>query len=900
MIYNNFDIRIRAESENRYAVYVNDSDYAEYLCDELLSPDVRAKLMAFEKNESNRQELKEVGLHLFNCLFRGTVLNQFHIAFGEVKDDESKGLRIRLRIQPPEIAALPWELLYDPYRARFLATWTKTPVTRFLKISEVNRQLAIKPPVRVLVAIPAFSGLAVDKEEKIVREAFKDLEGKKLVHLEFMHGKVSTTTIANKLDEGPPFHIFHFIGHGCFKKGEEDGYILVNPDGDEYSTEFVPTEFEKLAYMCAEDFADLFMNHPSMKLIVLNSCQGAQVSSIRPLAGVVPRLFGREIPAVVAMQYPILDEAALRFSNRFYRTLCKGYERGLIDSAITSARNLMHVKGRDDLSFATPVLFMRSESGAIFDLKDEPDEPTGVEEDVTPDALFKEPAKPATSFVNRFWRSLTAPVRWINDAPRLEAVRAARNETLAGLEKKKPAAQSQEELVSLQKEIDHEQREAQSLDVRLSRAVRATIAVAAIALVLSSAVFLASALGLLYAVDNYLQEKSAAYLRSNKLGGTALGDDQMRIVVVDETSVNGMPSQKPEEDRQYHVQMINGLARAGAKVIAIDIYLEGDTDWDSELAQSIKQAAATGTQVILGTYGYTPEGRPQNLPDELRELPDDHFGNVNVALLGSSPGLQWVKLGDRITSGRQFIAPSFILQAVRQFRRTGEAVPYVLFNKSDGEINLLNGPEELVTPIPVEGEAMHYYFNVPDDSTLGTVRSTYQDVLANRDRPGALQGFQGKLVMIGYRDEAHRVGTRSIPGVEVQAAIVANILQGAHLKKLTGIKNGVAILLLVGIGIILQTRKLRRFSIALPFLSPGLQKFFRIPLHLIFVTLLYLAVIYFIYSRTTWVVDISYHLVALVLSYWVAGFFMHAPHNLMDGIYKQLQPPQKPEVPANA
>ena len=900
MIYNNFDIRIRAESENRYAVYVNDSDDAEYLCDELLSPDVRAKLAAFEKIESTRQELKEVGLHLFNCLFRGTVLNQFHIAFGEVKDDESKGLRIRLRIQPPEIAALPWELLYDPYRARFLATWNKTPVTRFLKISEVNRQLAIKPPVRVLVAIPAFSGLAVDKEEEIVREAFRDLESQKLVHLEFMHGRVSTTTIANKLDEGPPFHIFHFIGHGCFKKGEEDGYVLVNPDSDEYSTEFVPTEFEKLEYMCAEDFADLFMNHPSMKLVVLNSCQGAQVSSIRPLAGVVPRLFGREIPAVVAMQYPILDEAALRFSNRFYRTLCKGYERGLIDSAITSARNLMHLKGRDDLSFATPVLFMRSGSGAIFDLKEEPDEPAAVEEDVTPNVVASQTSIPKTSFVNRFWRSVTAPVRWINDAPRLEAVREARNETLAALEKKKPAAQSHEELVSLQKDIDLEQREARTVDDRLSRAIRATIAVAIIGLVLGSVVFLASALGLLHAVDSYLQEKSAAYLRSDKSGGRAFGDDQIRIIVVGETPVNGMPSQKPEEDRQYHVQMIDALSRAGAKVIAIDIFPEGKTNWDSQLAQSIKRAADNGTQVILGTNGYSPEGKPQNLPDGLRELPDDHFGNVAVALIGTSPGLQWVKLGDQITSGRQFIAPSFILQAVRQFRRTRDDVPFVLFNKSDGEINLLHGPEQLVVPIPVEGEEMLYYFNVPDESTLGTVRTTYQDVLANRDRPGALEGFQGKLVMIGYRDEVHSVGTRSIPGVEVQSAIVANILQGTHLKKLTGIMNGVVILALAGIGIILQTRKLKRFSIALPFLSPGLQKFFRIPLHLIFVILLYLAVIYFIYSRTTWVVDISYHLVALILSYWVAGFFMHAPHNLLDRLVNQLQPPQKPEVPANA
>jgi hypothetical protein len=104
------------------------------------------------------------------------------------------------------------------------------------------------------------------------------------------------------------------------------------------------------------------------------------------LAGVVPKLFGREIPAVIAMQYPIFDDAALRFSSQFYRTLCKGYERGLIDIAITNARNLMHIKARNELSFATPVLFMRSDSGAIFDLKDAHPDPVESQSPLEPES----------------------------------------------------------------------------------------------------------------------------------------------------------------------------------------------------------------------------------------------------------------------------------------------------------------------------------------------------------------------------------------------------------------------------------------------------------------------------------------------------------------------------------
>jgi CHASE2 domain-containing sensor protein len=907
--YDNFDIWIEAASDNRYRVIVlPPSGVPEYLSDNILSPDLLSRLAAFDKNESTREDLKKVGVHLFNSLFHGTILNKFNVAFGKIQDNESMGLRIRLLIAPPAIAALPWELLYDPDRDRFLATWNKTPVTRFIKNSEGNRQLAIKPPVRVLVAIPGVSGLDVAAEERIVRSAFKELESKGLVHLEFMPGRVSATTIANKLNEGPPFHIFHFIGHGCFKTGEEEGYLLVNPDSEtEDAEEYEPPQMDQLEWLCAEDFADLFMNHPSMKLIVLNSCKGAQVSSIKPLAGVVPKLFGREIPAVVAMQYPIYDDAALRFSSQFYRTLCKGYERGLIDAAVTSARNLMHLKARNELSFATPVLFMRSDSGAIFDLKEKEPAPIPVSVTLGPgggalmggDGPTSSPVGIVTSIVARLWWAITAPVRLVSEAPRLRAVKDAHDETLKTLETRKGAAGTFEEAVELEHEIQQERREVETINSHLSGVVKATMRITRTALALSLIVLLASTFGLfnVVGIDDYFQKLSYNYLRSERLGGRSFGDDQIRVILVDKnTRIGSFPNPKTSDDRPYHAEMIDALAQAGASVVALDIFPEESTPSDEKLATAITQASQKGTQVIMGTVGVYPTGEPRTrVPETLQEPLRDKLGNIESAYIaaGFRPAVRAVKLGDAISEGpRQqtsaqgrSVAPSFVIEAIRQFKRQPRSQPpSVFFNENDNTVRLVD--KDTVFPIPVDGEGMLYYFGVPDFDKLSNefarVTSIYQDIYPKRDDPKVQEAFRGKIVMIGYevdRDMHYVNGVRRMPGVQIQAAVASNILQRVHLRSLSTLQNFLVILMMVALGWILQTSRLRRFSIKLPFESRVLKKLITIPLPLMIVTLLYLAAIYLIYSRTSWVVGMTYHIAALFFSYWTASLLRETRAN---------------------
>lgn len=81
-------------------------------------------------------------------------------------------------------------------------------------------------------------------------------------------------------------------------------------------------------------FCEFFLGIPDARLAVLNACQTAIALSARPPAGLSLRILQRNLSAIVAMQYPISDDAALIFSREFYRSLPLGYP---VDAAMAEA-----------------------------------------------------------------------------------------------------------------------------------------------------------------------------------------------------------------------------------------------------------------------------------------------------------------------------------------------------------------------------------------------------------------------------------------------------------------------------------------------------------------------------------------------------------------------------------
>jgi hypothetical protein len=116
------------------------------------------------------------------------------------------------------------------------------------------------------------------------------------------------------------------------------------------------------------DLGVLLFDHPTLRLAVLNACEGARTAADDPFAGVATSLVQQEIPAVVAMQFEITDRAAIVFSRELYGALADGYA---IDSAVAEARKAIFADD-NDVEWGTPVLFMRSSDGRLFELGDGP------------------------------------------------------------------------------------------------------------------------------------------------------------------------------------------------------------------------------------------------------------------------------------------------------------------------------------------------------------------------------------------------------------------------------------------------------------------------------------------------------------------------------------------------
>jgi len=78
---------------------------------------------------------------------------------------------------------------------------------------------------------------------------------------------------------------------------------------------------------------------------------------------------------VVAMQFPIADEDAIRFSKGFYESLAAGEP---VDVAVSEGRRALYFIHRHALDWAAPVLFLRARDGRIFNLPRRPEPPAAL------------------------------------------------------------------------------------------------------------------------------------------------------------------------------------------------------------------------------------------------------------------------------------------------------------------------------------------------------------------------------------------------------------------------------------------------------------------------------------------------------------------------------------------
>jgi hypothetical protein len=349
--YLNFDLLLEG-SEGAYTVRVLDSPAGQdkATCQALFEPQQLDSLLG-RIAQFDETAVRELGQGLYEAIFASRLYSLLQRSLDEA-ERQGKGLRIRLRLSDaPELINLPWETLYDPSFQRYFARSVDTPVVRFLDLPDRERTLEVQPPLRVLVMISSpqdFPALDAEAEWGRLKQALLPLEQKGLLVVEQLHD-ATLPNLQQRLRQ-EDYHIFHFLGHGVTDPTRQSGVLVFETDSGQGK------------YVDSQQLSTLLFDEKSIRLVVLNACQGAQTWASNPFGGVAQGLVQQGIPAVVAMQFPVSDAAAIAFSSGLYSALADYLP---VDAALGEARKAIYLDGHA-VEWATPVLFLRSDRAAIF------------------------------------------------------------------------------------------------------------------------------------------------------------------------------------------------------------------------------------------------------------------------------------------------------------------------------------------------------------------------------------------------------------------------------------------------------------------------------------------------------------------------------------------------------
>jgi hypothetical protein len=173
-----------------------------------------------------------------------------------------------------------------------------------------------------------------------------------LVHLEWLGGG-TWRDLRTALRNGE-WHVLHFIGHGMLDSQSGEGALVLADDNG--AAQPLP----------ASHLGRLLADHKSLRLAVLNACQSGAGSAHSLYTSAAATLIRRGLPAVLATQFVIQEQASLELARTFYTALAEGAP---VEGAVTEARIAISLAHSNTLDWAAPVLYLRAPDGVLFDME---------------------------------------------------------------------------------------------------------------------------------------------------------------------------------------------------------------------------------------------------------------------------------------------------------------------------------------------------------------------------------------------------------------------------------------------------------------------------------------------------------------------------------------------------
>ena len=357
MNYTDFVLRARDWDQGRFQVEVTASPVDRTSTPEQVSWDQTRqarRLRNLARKRIRLPELIELGRALASALLPPGVRSMLLRSLAAVGPDE--GLRLRLVLDDPPLADLPWEYLYlargaeEPGRDNFLVLDPRLSLVRHEAMPAAPASLRATRPLKMVVGLSAprdTPPLDLEAERNFIAEALADVQD---IQINF----VANLTLERLEAACQGSHIFHFAGHGGFAAmtGSTRGGTILLEDDDSRAH---PLPAENLA---------LTLRGAGVRVAILGACESGRRDGVTAWSGVAAALMRVGLPGAVAMQYQVYDESAIAFARRFYQSLATGLS---LDETVAAGRlGVLNAGGPHDVDWGVPVLYMRAHDGVIF------------------------------------------------------------------------------------------------------------------------------------------------------------------------------------------------------------------------------------------------------------------------------------------------------------------------------------------------------------------------------------------------------------------------------------------------------------------------------------------------------------------------------------------------------
>lgn len=354
--------------------------------------------------------LTEIGMKLYKSLLKGDVGNLVNVLLREgIKTKQPVHLELRFDPDQVSLAQYPWEIIADGF-GRFLLLDGLVDITRYISYPQALPQFEFDVQnlsLLRIIALPAHPGLdhlqiddlTVPHVETIYHASYEEF-----------HKKI--------LMDRPKVWGLQFDGHG-YVALECPYCSRLYPQGtsacahcgftftaDQMVGALAFEQSKNVDWITAKEFGSTLFNS-GINFALLLACDTARVGQNNFYCGLASGLVLAGVPAVLGMQFPVLDTFANHFANSFYTAL--SIEPDLMKAVRTARR--MNIRGE----WYNPVLYLRYQENPISSSQAQP-----VYKEMKIDTAVPASWSARDNFLVRLWIRRPSTSSWPNERLEVE------------------------------------------------------------------------------------------------------------------------------------------------------------------------------------------------------------------------------------------------------------------------------------------------------------------------------------------------------------------------------------------------------------------------------------------------------------------------------------------------